>query len=231
MKINKIKITLWGFYMIILPAAAYAELDQSDLDLEIIEEQDQKSIMLPRADDKVLQAGAVEDGAKDAVFLKLHGDMSMSPAMNFQSDEPTLAPENDVKANVTLKADVPAILSDKNAKVNVSIGLKTKKVELKEVIVTLGRCTIGYTDTIFAYTKANAGLPVSIDGSVLQIKFEHTFDCFRWGYSLERAMEVQVGQFDKNQRQQAKGQANVAEKKDEEPKVNQLDDPKKKAYI
>jgi len=42
MKINKIKITLWGFYMIILPAAAYAELDQSDLDLEIIEEQDQK---------------------------------------------------------------------------------------------------------------------------------------------------------------------------------------------
>ncbi|WP_339044424.1 hypothetical protein [Cardinium endosymbiont of Tipula unca] len=178
-----------------------------------------------------------QDGSKpekEPTAFELSGSLTMTPSLAIKDDAVTSG--NDTKVKLACKADVPKVLCDKNAEINVAVGLNKKDVKLNEATVVLAKMlTVGYTDSIFAYEKSNGGLPITADASIFQIKLQHTFGCFQLGYALESPVELQVGKFDKTSPAKTKpaekkypedNQAKKDEKENKKLKVNQLDDIK-----
>ncbi|WP_148053551.1 hypothetical protein [Candidatus Cardinium hertigii] len=172
-------------------------------------------------------------------FSKLNGDLVMGPfSMVFQEKAAhDLKIKNDTKAKLGIKAEVPEVLGDANAVINIVLKLDRKSVMCKEAAVTVGPFTLGYCGSIFSYQKANPFLLISTDASVMQLKVDHAWDSLRLSYGIESPIELKVGWFDKNkvtteEEEEKEDKKETEDKKGKKEKeeeiVNQLDDPKKK---
>ncbi|WP_342265730.1 hypothetical protein [Cardinium endosymbiont of Philonthus spinipes] len=188
----KIKIALLGLFFansIIHPTYAdpYAfELEEDDLDISSSVEKDD-----------LTAKEAEKDNPKAENLIKLGAAITMSPAIVYQ--DKALTTKNGVGAQLKFTAAVPKALCNKDAAVDIGAGWNEKSFTIKNATVAIGeRVTMGYTSSIFGYEKADPSLLISATASTLQIKYEYTFDWFRFGYALERAMPLHPGLFNKN---------------------------------
>ncbi|CAH2559656.1 hypothetical protein [Cardinium endosymbiont of Oedothorax gibbosus] len=179
----KIKIALLGLFFansILHPIYA----DQCGFQLEEDE-----------VDKKAEEAAEKKDDSKN--LIKLGTTVTMSPAFVYQRQ--TWSTKNSLGAQLTFNADVPKAWCNKDATVKIDAKWDGNTFTIKNSTVTIGRMvTMGYTSSIFGYEKADPAWFISTDATVLQLKYEYTFDWFRMGCAIERPVALQVGLFDKN---------------------------------
>lgn len=192
----KIKITLLSWLVAnSITHAAYADYnldkDESASETLIINQGEQQ----PADTHKELKEEEEEGEDKgEPTRFKVSGSIKMNPSITMQDDKTTS--KNEVAATLTCKADVPKVFCDKDAAINISASFKKEKVALTGATVTLAKMlTVGYTSSILANKEAN---PASlISAKIFQIKMEHAFDWFRFGYAVESPVQLETGQFDK----------------------------------
>lgn len=161
----------------------------------------------------------LEEGeATSEDLIKLGTTVTMGPAIIIQNKE--WSTKNSLGAQLTFKADVPKAWCDKDATVKIGAGWDGKKdFTIKNAAVTIGKMvTMGYTPSIFGYEKADSASLISVDATVLQVKYEYASDCFRMGYAIERPIALQVGLFHKNKPE--------SKEKDDKDRTNKLDNSK-----
>lgn len=222
--------------------SAYAHVDQDLL------KQEDKALQ-----EKPLAAASHKDDAdqeKALPLIQLHsGKMKIgnfSGVIRDKKEGLTWDLEHSIKASLAIEAELPELLNRRDGKVKLAITLDRKSVKFSEAAMVVGPFTGGYRSTIFAYSKTNPLLPIAVDASVLQMKMEHTWGCFRLGYALESAKELKLGLFDKNAKDEDENEKKPAinnnqsgpaatepadqNKADQNKQdgVNKVDDPKKK---
>ncbi|AWN82198.1 hypothetical protein [Candidatus Cardinium hertigii] len=209
----------------------YSKVTQKEIqqdNIELFDNEEDKSIMF---EGKETGEKANEE---EPFLLKLRGAVAMEPSMGVQGN--SVKPANKVKVGLTLKADIPGILrNNQNVQVTTKLGFSTKEAKYTEIMVALGKYSLGYGTTFFAHKEGNPSLPVSVDGNTIQFKFEDALDCFRWGLAIEQPIAVKVGCFCINPKQQSNTFPKQQEKEDtkeeeEEQKAIQLDDDKKSSF-
>ncbi|MDD9139945.1 MAG: hypothetical protein NQ127_03390 [Candidatus Cardinium sp.] len=196
---------------------------------------DSKELIDNEYDDSIMFEGKEKGEAEDeeeTFLLKLKGAVAMEPSVGVQGN--SLNPANKVKVGLTLLADIPGILrNNEKVQLTTKLGFSTKEAKYTEIMVTLGKYSLAYGTTFFAHKEANPSLPVSVDGNIIQFKFEDALDCFRWGLAFEQPIAVKVGYFCINPpKQKGNTPPNQPEKEDtqEEQKAIQLDDDKKSSF-
>ncbi|WP_243575300.1 hypothetical protein [Candidatus Cardinium sp. cByotN1] len=206
----KIKIALLGllFGNSIIHSVRADEYDDEVDHLAIIKEKNDKH--------------KAKDEDQSDHCLKLGASVTINPTITWQDDQ--WSTENSPGAGLTFKAEVPTACCSKTTTLHIAAGWGGgKELGIKHAAVTIGKMvTIGQTATILGYEKADPSLLISPSASVLQIKYEHTFDWFRLGCAIEKPVALEVGLFDKTKKRYDK-----KEDKDE-PLFNQLDDSKDK---
>ncbi|TDG95652.1 hypothetical protein [Cardinium endosymbiont of Culicoides punctatus] len=196
----KIKITLLSWLVANgITHAAYADdklnQDESASETFIINEGEQQPADTHK-ELKEKEEGEEEEADKgEPTRFKVSGSIKMDPSIAIQDSE--ITSKNQVAATLTCKADVPKVLCDKDAAINISASFKKEKVTLTGATVTLAKMlTVGYTSSILANKEANTASLIS--AKIFQIKMEHAFDWFRLGYAVESPVVLQTGKFDKN---------------------------------
>lgn len=211
----KVKITLLGLLVAngMIPPT-YAEPDE---DRFVIEKKEKWSM---KKETNSEEKG--EDGEPATVHIG--GDVVMTPNAVHKEGQWTLS--NDVKAILGFKTTIPEALYDKEAEIQVQIFLERERITFKAMKAMIAKyATIGYGGSIFEFEKANPALLVSPAASVLQLKFEHTFDeRFKLGYALESPLELKPGLFDKNYVAPEEGEK--PKEKEQKLTVNQIDNTK-----
>jgi len=147
--------------------------------------------------------------------IKFSGSLSMSPSITYQDETSNI--KNSATGNLKIEKEVTVTPKEHNAALVLGLKLTPKEVKFVEATATIHKfLTIGYGSSLFEYEKSNPNLFVSPSANVLQLKFQHTFNCLQFGYGLEKALELKLGEFKKQDTPEDKKISNL----------NKLDDPK-----
>ncbi|AXI24169.1 hypothetical protein CE557_344 [Cardinium endosymbiont of Sogatella furcifera] len=215
----KIKIALLGLFFANSITIDPIYADQYDFQLEADEVDG-----APLVEQDVLEAKeAAKDATKTEQLIKVGATVTMGPSVIYQDE--AFSTENSLAAQLKFSADVPKAWCNKEAKVSIGTSWKGKEFKIKNAAVIIGKMvTMGYTSTIFGYEKADSSLLISPSVTVLQLKHAYSFDCFRFGYAIERPLALKVGCFDKNHSEE---QDNDEKEKSRVNKWDKLDDKKR----